>query len=98
LCANKGSINVPSAILQDDMATTVQRWDRFITVLAAAAAVPTAPTQVPSANSYGLKENMVLNMARVLIRDAAATSNAVWSGLLRQKVSTSCAGTRQRWC
>jgi hypothetical protein len=93
VCANKGSTNVPSAILQDVMATTVQRWDDFISALATAAAVLTPPTKVPSANKYGLKADLVLNMAHVLIRDAAATSNAVWSGLLLQKVGTSSAGT-----
>jgi hypothetical protein len=36
-------------------------------------------------------------MGYSLISNAAAMSSAVWSGLLRQKVSTSCAGTRQRW-
>jgi hypothetical protein len=79
------------------MAATVQRWNDFVTVLAAAAAVPTAPTKVPSANSYGLKSNLALNLKLLLIDNEAAMSNGVWSSLLRQKVSTSCAGTHPRW-
>lgn len=73
----------------------VQRWNEFITVLAAAAAVPTAPSKVPPASSYGLKASLVLRIDHMLSRDAAAMSDAVWSELLQHKVSKSSAGMHQ---